>query len=63
MALRTRFWMKKNEVEKEKYNLAFSGHSDSVWETFRQCMGDRGKSLKEKNIMRQCKSKSVPLKL
>lgn len=33
MALRTRFWMKKNEVEKEKYNLAFSGHSDSVWET------------------------------
>lgn len=31
MALRTRFWMKKNEVEKKKkYNLAFSGHSDSV---------------------------------
>lgn len=30
MALRTRFWVKKNEVGKKMYNLTFSGRSDSV---------------------------------
>lgn len=36
MALRTRFWMKENEVEKKLYNLAFSGHSDSAIYMYRR---------------------------
>lgn len=37
MALRTRFWMKENEVgKKKKENLAFSGCSDSVIYMYRR---------------------------
>lgn len=60
MALRTRFWMKENEVEKKKGTIQYS--VDIQIEKF-TCIGDRGKSLKEKQIMGWCKSKSVPLEL